>query len=87
MDFYQRLKKELRRMPSYTWLRAEFEPLMPPDRLEAPGLAPADYDRLSVAYGLSFLDVGDVGQGLPLPKLPQRDPPSWHHGYPDQGIE
>ena len=86
MHYYQRLKRELRPKPNSTWLSAEFVPLMAPDRLEAPGLAPLDYDRLSVAYGLSFLDVGDVGQGLPLPKLPQRDPPSWHHGYPDHGI-
>lgn len=86
MGFYQRLKRELQHMPGFTWLRVNFEPLMAPDRLEAPGLSAPDYDRLSVAYGLSFLDVGDVGQGLPLPKLPQRDSPSWRHGYPDHGI-
>lgn len=85
MGFYQRLKRELQHMPNFTWLRVNFEPLMAPDRLEAPGLAAADYDRLSVAYGLSFLDVGDVGQGLPLPKLPQLDSPSWRHGYPAHG--
>jgi hypothetical protein len=82
MPFYGRLKKELKRMPSYTWLHAEFEPFAPPGELEAPGLMPADYDRLSVAFGLSFLEVGEVCQALPLPKLPQQSPPRWQDGYP-----
>lgn len=85
MTFYQRLTKELKRRPNYTWPTAVFEALMPPERLAAPKLAAADYDRLSVAYGLSFLDVGDIGQGLPLPRLPQKEAPNWHHGYPGHG--
>lgn len=32
--------------------------LLPPDNFSAPGLEEGDYHRLSVAYGLSFLDIG-----------------------------
>jgi len=35
-----------------------------PDQLEAPDLALSDYDRLAVAYGLSFT-VDEIGEVIP----------------------
>lgn len=85
MPYYRRLTEKLKKTPGFTFLKAVVEPLTQPEQLEAPDLAAADYDRLSVAYGLSFLDVGDIGQGLPLPRLQQKEAPNWQHGYPGHG--
>lgn len=39
-----------------------------PDQLEAPELMPKDYDRLAVAYGLSF-DSFEIGEVIPESKI------------------
>ena len=67
--YYQRLKKELAFIPNTTWLKAEKRELVKPSNLIAPGLSYLDFDRLSVAFGLSFLDVGKVIRAIPMPKV------------------
>lgn len=78
MSYYDKLQHELRSMPGCSWLKAEPRRMELPDNLEAPGVKRADYDRLSVAYGLSFLEVGKITKSLPAPKLPTR--PTWDWG-------
>lgn len=59
MPFYAELLKILdRREPNAAWVHAKPRQMSVPERLEAKGLATADYDRLSVAYGLSLMRVG-----------------------------
>lgn len=67
MSYYQKLEQELANLPGTTWLKATMRALVIPKNLRAHGLVPADYDRLSVAFGLSFLEVGKIVRALPKP--------------------
>ncbi len=55
---YESLKSRLQKTPSCTWLSAKPRDLALPSNIIAPGVAHGDYDRLSVAYGLSQLIPG-----------------------------
>ena len=81
MNFYDNLRHELRSMPGCSWLKADPRRIELPDNLEAPGVKRADYDRLSVAYGLSFLEVGKITKSLPAPKLPTMPAWDWSSNY------
>lgn len=56
--FYSALKSRLQKTPNCTWLSAKPRELALPSNISAPGVAHGDYDRLSVAYGLSQLNPG-----------------------------
>ena len=63
MPFYKNLLKILdRREKNAAWVRAKPRRMAIPERLEAKGLPTDDYDRLSVAYGLSLMRVGTHAQ-------------------------
>lgn len=64
--FYERIKEGLRHHPSLGYLRLNPKPLVLPSNIKAPGLARQDWDRLSVAYGLSF---GSVGKATFVPAV------------------
>lgn len=81
MNYYDKLRHELRSMPGCTWLKANPSRIEFPDNLEAPGVKRADYDRLSVAYGLSFLEVGKITKSLPAPILPTLPAWDWCSNY------
>jgi hypothetical protein len=81
MNYYDNLRHELCSMPNYSWLKADPHRIELPDNLEAPGLKRADYDRLSVAYGLSFLEVGKITKSLPAPKLSTMPAWDWCSNY------
>ena len=81
MKYYTRLQKEMQSMPGCSWLNAKPRRVELPKNLEAPGLKRADYDRLTVAYGLSFLEVGSVTKSLPAPKLPTDPQSDWRSNY------
>ena len=57
-------------MTGYSWLSTEAWRLGFPQGLEVDGVDEGDFDRLSVAYGLSKVKVGKVTQALALPKVP-----------------
>ncbi|TAK52679.1 MAG: hypothetical protein EPO27_00750 [Betaproteobacteria bacterium] len=67
MTYYRRLGEELKHFHGVSWLKADARPLAIPNNLQAPGLVREDYDRLSVAFGLSFLEVGSIVRELPKP--------------------
>ncbi|WP_300338260.1 hypothetical protein [Accumulibacter sp.] len=81
MSFYTHLQEEMKSHPNATWLKANPRPIQPPRNLEAPGLRHQDYDRLTVAYGLSFLEVGKITRSLPRPKLSSEPISSWRDNY------
>lgn len=58
-SFYTKLKEEVQQTPNCSWLSAKPRELVLPANIVAPGLTVGDYDRLSVAYGLSQLSLGE----------------------------
>lgn len=86
MGYYQRLETELQSIRGCSWLKAEPYTMAVPNELEAPGMADQDYDRLSVAYGLSRLEVGKVIQALPMSKLESAQASSWRENYVDKDL-
>jgi hypothetical protein len=82
MLFYAQLLEEMRSKQGYSWLKAEPRAIELPKNLVAPGLVREDFDRLTVAYGLSFVNVGEVTKVLP-PRRQKVDPePAWQVNYP-----
>jgi hypothetical protein len=68
-QFYLNLEAKLVRFSGFSWLSAEPWQLGYPGDLVSEGVDKTDFDRLSVAYGLSKLNVGNITQALPLPKV------------------
>jgi hypothetical protein len=58
MSFYKKLEDDLLSHPNASWFSFKPQILEVPDILNAPGVAKEDFDRLSVAFGLSFVRVG-----------------------------
>lgn len=81
--FYEQLTNANEHCSFYSWMKVDFRTLNKPDNLDAPGLIQHEFDRLSVAYGLSFLDVGRVLKAIPRP--PQR--PAVKDAYWDNFID
>ena len=66
--FYSKLQEQMKEYPGYTYLGVSPRQLQQPQKLIASGLNEKDYDRLSVAFGLSKLKLGDVTMDVePLP--------------------
>jgi len=57
-SFYAALKSRLQQTEGCSWLNVRPRELVLPTNMNAPGVAHGDYDRLSVAYGLSQLNPG-----------------------------
>jgi hypothetical protein len=82
LPFYEQLRYSLNNHPSmYEWMRVKIRQLTKPNDLMAPGLPIADFDRLSVAYGLSFLDLGKVLKAVPKPEIPVTSSDAWRDNY------
>lgn len=84
-ELYKKLEEELRHTPGASWMNAQRHELTLPPDLIAPGVKREDYDRLSVAYGLSRLIPGQVRNAAPL--LPKVDIPKssdWRSNYIDK---
>ena len=83
MAYYGRLKQRLERVDSAFGVSAIATPLVIPGNLEAKGIAD-DYDRLSVAYGLGWLDPGFVVETEPMSSLDADDQPGWRTNFVDK---
>ncbi|PQJ97115.1 hypothetical protein CXB77_03880 [Chromatium okenii] len=81
MPFYQRLHDQLHSDPSCSWLSAIPHRIECPKRLNAPGLQREDFDRLTVAYGLSFLEVGKITKAIPQPNQIDYPVSNWQENY------
>lgn len=81
MPFYGQLRKEMMNMPGVTWLKALSRRVELPRNLEAPGLRRENFDRLTVAFGLSFLEVNKLTKAIPLPRLRVEPATSWKDNY------
>jgi hypothetical protein len=60
MPLYESIVGHLNEISEINWLSAKRYQLTMPSNLMAPGMPKNDYDRLSVAYGLSFETVGKI---------------------------
>jgi len=70
---YAKLKVDLVAAPGFSWFGVTPKPLQKPRGLVAPGLPRADYDRLSVAFGLSQLKLDKLIVDVPpLTDAPKR---------------
>ncbi|MCW4151012.1 hypothetical protein OM427_15880 [Halomonas sp. 18H] len=65
IELYKRLYQGMEHMTGYTWLNATKRSLTRPDNLEAKGVNKKQYDRLSVAYGLSLIEKGTIDYVMP----------------------
>ncbi|QDL37230.1 hypothetical protein [Rhodoferax sediminis] len=82
MKFYEALTTSMSKaFSSYSWLYATPRVMTPPDDLVVDDIARVDYDRLSVAYGLSRLELGRVLKALPMPRLISPPATSWTDHY------
>lgn len=85
LGFYRELGDVLRHSPGYSWLSAKKEELTKPDNLRADGVGRPDYDRLSVAYGLSMLNLAKITTEAQIPKLtPHLSDDVWREHYIDK---
>ena len=83
-NFYRGLTDSLRRLHGYTWLSAKSRELAIPNDLRADGLPRPDFDRLSVAYGLSMLNLDTVSAATPAPRLLPEASDQWQKNYVDK---
>lgn len=84
---YESLKSGLERTPSFSWLGAKYRELTLPSKVSAPGLPRSDYDRLSVAYGLSQLNAGAFEQvGALMPQATAPAQPDLESRFVDKSV-
>lgn len=84
LPLYKNIESALNGASEFKWLKAHRRELGIPSELDAPGLAQIDYDRLSVAFGLSFADIGKVVIAKAMPKIIQKSKVDWRSGYVDK---
>ncbi len=82
--FYLELEEKLVSLSGYSWLSAEPWQLGYPGDLVSEGIDEKDFDRLSVAYGLSKLNVGSITQAVSVPKVPSETQVSFTDRYVDK---
>lgn len=83
--FFSRIEDELKRKLGCTWLYAQRRDLVLPTGLIAPGVSRTEYDRLSVAFGLSQLTIGSFKQAEKLiPVVPVERASDWTSNYVDK---
>lgn len=81
LGFYQTHHENLRQTTGFTWLSARKRELAIPNDLRADGLKQSDFDRLSVAYGLSMLKREDMAAATPMPRLRPEPSDQWRNHY------
>ena len=84
LRFYRDCREALRPAPGFTWLSAQMRELAIPKNLRAEGLSLRDFDRLSVAYGLSMLNRANVAAATPMPRLRPLQSDQWRSHYVDK---
>lgn len=65
LKFYSRLEESMAASSGYSWFSTRPFRMKLPEHLLAPGVKQTDYDRLSVAYGLSRLSLREVVTEVP----------------------
>jgi hypothetical protein len=84
MKIYQRIATDLVEKPGISWPTAQIRALELPDDLEVETQIGADYDRLSVAYGLGRIDTGRIRKATPILDLNPTAQDPWRNRYVDK---
>lgn len=84
MAFYADLINEMPKTEGATWISLSHWILSRPSDLICNEVSDSDYDRLSVAYGLSRLHLGSIDTAQPLAKDPNRGVATWQDRYIDK---
>jgi hypothetical protein len=85
--FYGKIKPSLQKPRGSTWLNLTPKALSFPKNLRAEGVTRSEYDRLSVAYGLSQLNLGMVKLVEAMTPLAAVDHYSkWGESYVDKDV-
>lgn len=85
LSFYRGISDAIRSFEGCSWLSTKSQQLVIPDDLRAEGVGRSDYDRLSVAYGLSMLSLADISTAQQIPKLPPKSSEEqWRDHYVDK---
>ena len=84
LQYYKDLEVTLKSFPLLTWLTAIPRAIQKPERLDAAGVSKNDFDRLSVAFGLSFVDVGEIIKAIPVPRVVSQPQSSYRDYYVDK---
>lgn len=83
--FYKKLENKLSEQQSgYTWLKMSPRHINLPENLRAPSLLREDYDRLSVAYGLSLIELGNTTDAHQLEPQSNSHKEKEHSNYVDK---
>lgn len=86
MPFYTKLKETMKSHPSISWMKVEPRTIELPKDMGAPGLNRHDYHRLSVAYGLSFVNVKNIILAKPIVEPTENLPHLWRDNYIDKDM-
>lgn len=88
LKYYRSLEKKLVHIHGYPWLTTTARSLVTPADLLADGCSNEDYDRLSVAYGLSRLRVNRIDKAPPRFKFEGdfTSGPAWRNNYIDKDM-
>ncbi len=81
MEFFSRIVSEINSAKNVSWARLRPSPLEPPRELIAPGLKDAEYDRLSVAFGLSFIRLGTYIKSVEVPNFLPPPTPDYYNNF------
>ena len=84
MNFYSKLETEMNEAAirgGSSWQQTKVYHLDVPNNLVAEGLSASEYDRLSVAFGLSFLEVNKVLQAIPAATIAPEIVSNWQDNY------
>ncbi|MBC7704130.1 MAG: hypothetical protein H7274_09360 [Rhodoferax sp.] len=84
LGFYRELRTALHGVPGIHSMGAQSREMSKPKNLRADGVVTLDYDRLSVAYGLSMLDLDNVTDAAPIPRLTPQVSDQWRLHYVDK---
>lgn len=87
MPFYEQLRQSLPKVKNFSWLGALGQELALPKDLIADGVARSDFDRLSVAYGLSQLTLASAQRARPMPRASSSSAPEipeWRGRFVDK---
>jgi len=81
MEFFARLVRTINDSNGINWARLRTYPLEPPRELIAPSLKDMEYDRLSVAFGLSFIRLGTYIRSRDVPDIPPPPTPDYYSKF------
>lgn len=82
MEYYRGMADCFNSNSSRAWGHADLRQLVKPQDLQVSSIKKDEYDRLAVAYGLSFLRLGRYIRPLNVPDLPPPDDYTPKYEYP-----